>query len=162
MWPARSQEPPEGRRVSPVALDDDLARLEFFDRAHGRGVCESCILRAGDVEFDCIPANLPGPANRSGDALAERIATDARICVSGGLAGARSGNRVRDGPEFRGDGLFAERLNRNLRISSASLRGLEKQVQDQTYCVHLLIRALPRVVLVFVVGIELHVFSHRQ
>ena len=65
--------------------------------------------------------------------------------VSGGLAGA--------GP--RAGCVVAV-------ISSVRFRGLEKQVQNETYSVHLLIRTLARVVLVLVVGIELDMLAHRQ
>jgi hypothetical protein len=44
----------------------------------------------------------------------------------------------------------------------ARLRGLEEKVQYQTRSVHLLIRPLPRVVLVLIIRIELHMLADRK
>ena len=57
---------------------------------------------------------------------------------------------------------FPEVLRRNAQSCCACLRVLEEEIQYQAHSIHLLIRALARVVLVLVIGIELDVLGHGQ
>ena len=90
------------------------------------------------------------------------MCSDAFVPASGGLRRFRAADGCRYGFILGSDVPFQKGLRSSVDSYSARLRGLEEKVQYQTQSVHLLIRALPCVVLMLVVRIELHVLSYRQ
>src|SRR3974390_2930935 len=73
---AASERAHECRRPAGCAFDHNLVWLERFDRARDSGINAAHILGIADVQGDRLSADRPGPADRSRDALTERVADE--------------------------------------------------------------------------------------